>query len=200
VLQAHEINPTVFEPAFLADDEQWFAVMTKPRHEKAVARELRLKDIEVYLPVISEVRRWSDRNKVVELPLFSCYVFVKIMPTAADKVAVLRTQGVLQFVGSTACGTAIPESEINNIRTILLAASAKEVTITRWGLIRVGSRVRVRGGALDGVEGLLAECGRRLVVSVDAIQRSLSITLNGCSIEPVSAQIYRKETLCCIDS
>lgn len=185
MLQAHDASTTEFGSAFLADQEHWFAVMTKPRHEKAAAQELQSKGIKCYLPVTTEVRRWSDRKKLVQLPLFSCYLFVKIVPAAVNQVAVLRVQGVLQFVGSAPRGTAIPENEIDNIRTMLLAAATNEVAITRWGVLRLGTRVRVRGGALDGIEGRLTECGRRLVMSVDAIQRSLSITLQGCSVEPV---------------
>jgi transcription antitermination factor NusG len=163
------------------DDGCWYAVMTRPRHEKKVAEELARSSVRAFLPLVAETRRWSDRRKLVELPLFPGYVFVRLVPTAQNKVSVLRLGGVLHFVGASGDGTPISDTEIDSIRMIL----STDLAVSQASYLKVGQRVRVRGGALDGVEGVLAECGRRLVVSVNAIQRSLSFTLEGFSIEPV---------------
>jgi transcription antitermination factor NusG len=133
-----------------------------------------------FLPLVSEVHRWSDRRKTVEMPLFPGYVFVRLMPTPENKVSVLKVGGVLHFVGCAGHGAPISDAEIDSIRAILGSKTAVHQT----SFLRIGQRVRVRGGALDGVEGILAECGRRLVVSVNAIQRSVSVTLEGIAVEP----------------
>jgi len=127
------------------------------------------------------MRRWSDRRKLVELPLFPGYVFVRLVPTASNKVSVLRLNGVLEFVGANGNGTANEDSEIESVRSIL----SSDVPISHIGYLRIGQRVRIRGGSLDGGEGTLAECGRRLVVSINAIQRSLAVTLDGFAVEPL---------------
>ena len=160
---------------------QWYAVMTRPRHEKKVAKELEQNSVVSYLPLASELRRWSDRKKRVELPLFPGYVFVQLVPTAHNKVSVLRLGGVLHFVGASGHGAPILDAEIEAIRTIL----SHNVPVSPTGYLHVGQHVRIRGGALDGVEGVLSECGRRLVVSIEAIQRSLSVTLEGITVEPL---------------
>jgi transcription antitermination factor NusG len=162
-------------------DGQWYAVMTRPRHEKKVAEELQQTSVTAFLPVVTEVHRWSDRRKKIELPLFPGYVFVRLVPTPENKVSVLRLGGVLRFVGASGYGTPIYNSEIDAIRTIL----ANNVPLSARGFLQVGQHVRIRGGALDGVQGILAECGRRLVVSVNAIQRSLALTLDGITVEPL---------------
>jgi len=165
------------------DAEQWFAVHVHARHEKVVEQELRLSGITTFLPLVKEVRNWSDRRKVVELPLFSCYLFVKLLPTNDRRVRVLRVNGVLKFVGSGRIGIPIPDDQIHAVRTLL----EEELPLCSHPFLKIGQRVRVRGGALDGVEGILQSRDRdcTLVVSVDAIQRSLSVRIHGYDVEPV---------------
>src|SRR5512141_534581 len=86
---------------------QWFAIHIRPRHEKKVVAELERRGVATLLPISRQVRRWSDRRKTVEFPLFPCYAFVQIVPTAEARVGVLRSYGVLGFVGPNH-GTAIP--------------------------------------------------------------------------------------------
>ena len=88
-------------PAFAAITdsaaETWFAVHTYAKHEKVVAQETRDLGITTFLPTIKQVRQWSDRRKVIESPLFSCYVFVKIVPDNRERLKVLRVNGVIRF-------------------------------------------------------------------------------------------------------
>lgn len=162
-------------------EPQWYAVHTRPRHEKKVVSELERCGIAAYLPVTKQIRRWSDRRMRVELPLFPCYAFVQIAATPEMRVAVLRPYGVLGFVGPQH-GTPIPASEIEDIRTLLL----NDIAVTPAAYLKVGHRVRIRGGVLDGVEGILTTAGeRRLVVSIETIQRSISVSLDGYEVEPV---------------
>jgi transcription antitermination factor NusG len=165
-----------------AETMRWYALHTRARHEKVVEHRLREYGMETYLPTVQEVHRWSDRKKRVEAPLFSCYLFLRCALTPQDRNQVYRIGSVLGFVGGGAAGMAIPDDQIESVRTLLSQASP-------WRshpFLKAGQRVRIRGGALDGVEGIfVSENGdRSLVVSVDAIQRSLAVRIDGYDVEP----------------
>jgi transcription antitermination factor NusG len=159
----------------------WYAVRTRSRHEKVVERQLQGKNIEVFYPVISQIHPWSDRKKRVECPLFAGYTFVHIAPSVEERIRVLRTPGVVELVGSQGQGIPIPGEQIETVRALV----AGDVPFTKHAFLKVGQRVRVRGGSLDGVEGiLLGQNGsRQLVISVEAIQRSISISIEGYEVE-----------------
>ena len=169
-------------PAVTSEPAQWYAIQTRPRHEKTVAAELEQKGIVTFLPLVTQIHRWSDRRKKVDVPLFSCYAFVNIVPSPETRVSVLRTNGVLSFVGAQNQGAPIPETQIEDVRSLL----ASKIPLTSYPFLRVGQRVRIRGGCLDGVEGILVRQNgdQRLVVSVDMIQRSLAISIEGYDVEP----------------
>jgi len=161
----------------------WYAIRTRSRHEKVVERQLHVQGIDVFCPVISQIHRWSDRRKLVECPLFAGYAFVRIVPSPEERVRVLRTLGVVQFVGGHGQGMAIPTEQMEAVRALV----SSNVPFTKHAFLKVGHRVRVRGGSLDGVEGILAaqNGSGNLVISVDLIQRSLSIQIEGYEVEPV---------------
>jgi transcriptional antiterminator NusG len=163
------------------ETRNWFAIQTRSRHEKMVARQLEQSGLESFLPLSTEVRNWSDRRKLVELPLFPGYAFVHIAYSPQQKLRVLQTEGVVGFVGKQGQGIAIPTSQIEDIRQVL----ASNVPFRSHPFLKVGQRVRVRGGALNGVEGILvAENGdQSIVISVDPIQRALSIRIQGYQLE-----------------
>jgi transcription antitermination factor NusG len=163
-------------------EAQWYAIHTRARHEKSVANRLEGQNFQCFLPLVSEVHRWSDRRKVVELPLFSCYVFARLRPVVEERINILRFQGVIGFVGTGWEGTPIPESQIDAIRMLL----EQQLPCCAHPFIKVGQRIRIRGGALNGVEGtLLSRNGdRTLVVSIDAIQRSMAVRIDGYDFEP----------------
>ncbi len=161
---------------------QWFAIHTYPRHEKRVASELVHKGLEVYLPLMARRHQWSDRRKLVELPLFPCYTFARIKPSTEARVKILRTGGVIGLVGAARQGEAIPDSQIESIRILL----TNKVQLDPYHFLKVGQRVRVRGGSLDGLEGILVRRNgnRRLVISVESLERSLAISVEGLEVEP----------------
>jgi len=162
---------------------QWFAIRTRSRHEKVVERQLQGQTIEVFYPVSSQIHQWSDRRKLVESPLFPGYVFVHIAPSPEERVRVLRTHGVVEIVGYQGQGISIPGDQIDAVRALVDG----HVPFSKHTFLKVGQRVRIRGGSLDGVEGILvAQNGaRNLVISVEPIHRSLSIRIEGYQIEPV---------------
>jgi transcription termination/antitermination protein NusG len=163
------------------ENSSWFAVQTRPRHEKKVSLGLREKGIQSFLPLRWEKRKWSDRQQWIELPLFSHYVFVQIPLTAESRVSVLRTSGVLRFAGVPGCGTPVPDEQIENLQAII----DQGMPLAPHEFIKVGERVRIRGGALNGIEGILAAIknDRSLVVSVDLIEKSVAIRIDGFEVE-----------------
>ena len=163
--------------------ESWYAVHTRARHEKVVAQRLTEQGVTTFLPMITEVHRWSDRKKSVELPLFGCYVFVKLPSTGEERLRVLRIDSVFKFVGARGLGTPIAEAQIDAVRTLI----GQQLPWSAHPFLQIGQRVRVRGGALDGVEGILLSRNddNTLVVSIDAIQRSLAVRIQGYDLEPV---------------
>jgi transcription antitermination factor NusG len=160
----------------------WFAVQTRPRHEKKVSAELHEKGVSAFLPLVSRTRQWSDRSRVVEMPLFPQYVFVRIAQTLQTRVSVLRTNGVMNFVGTRGIGVPIPDEQIERVQTVV----ARGIPLTPHSFLNVGKRIRIRGGALDGLQGILTAVNgdQTLVVSVELIRRSIAIRIAGFSVEP----------------
>jgi len=165
------------------EERNWYALHTRARHEKAIQQRLREQGMETYLPTTVKVHRWSDRQKKVEVPVFGCYVFVRCTLSAEDRSLIYRIDGVLSILSSRGSGLRISDHEIEALRKVLTQSRPWR----SYPFPKVGQRVRVRGGAMDGVEGLfLAENGdRSLVISVDAIQRSIALRIDGYDVEPV---------------
>jgi transcription antitermination factor NusG len=170
-------------PAVETDKLHWYAVHTRARHEMRVAVRLQERSITSFLPLVKETHRWSDRKKTVEVPLFGCYVFVRIAPGAKERLQVCSTSGVLQMVGTRGEAIPIPDEQIEAVRLLL----SEQIPYAEHPFLKIGQRVRIRGGAMDGVEGILtARNGdRTLIVSVDAIQRSLAVRIEGYHVEPL---------------
>lgn len=169
--------------AGLEPAEQWFALHTHARHEKVVEQKLRDRGIVTFLPLVTEVHRWSDRKKKVQLPLFSSYVFARLTPSKVERLRVLAIDGIFSFVGVRGEGTPIPESQIEAVRALVDGG----IPWLSHPFLRIGQRVRIRSGALDGVEGILVDRAgdSTLVISVDAIQRSLAVRVEGYEVEAI---------------
>jgi transcription termination/antitermination protein NusG len=160
---------------------EWFAVRTRPRHEKLVNKQLETNGIETYLPVSTQVRSWSDRRKVVDFPLFPGYLFVHTPASAQFRMRVFQARGVMGFVGPHNEAASIPAEQIEAVRCMLQA----QAKCRPHPYLNVGQRVRIRNGALQGLEGILVRRAgnHSLVVSVDLIQKSVSVTLDGYEVE-----------------
>jgi transcription antitermination factor NusG len=141
--------------------------------------------VTAFLPVVSEMHSWSDRRKVVDVPLFPGYVFVQIPNSAEVKLRVLKTAGVVQFVGNRKGAVPIPDKEINDVRAVL----DQKLGCSPYPFLQLGQRVRIRGGSLDGVEGILdrRDSASKLVISIELIQRSLAVSVYNFDVEPVSS-------------
>ena len=180
----HFESTSLFSPSVLEIKESnWYAIHTRPRHEKWIAQQLQEKRVNTFLPLLQQIHQWSDRRRKVEIPLFSCYAFVRIAQTTEERLKVLKTPGVLGFVGSDRQGTPIPDDQVENLRT----AMREKIPCALHPFVSAGKRVRIWGGSLDGVEGILVRQGQKqsLVVSVQLLRRSISIRLEGYHIELV---------------
>src|SRR6267154_4412578 len=170
-------------PLPAVEELRWYALHTRARHERMVEHRLREQGMEAFLPTVRETHRWSDRKKTVEVPLFSCYVFVRCALTSEDRTRVFRVDSALGFVGTRGAGVPIPDEQIENVRSVL----SQTAPCRSHPFLKIGQRVRVCGGAMDGVEGVfLSENGdQSLVISVEVIQRSLAIRIDGYDVKPI---------------
>ena len=170
-------------PSMIAavETESWYALQTKARHEKAVQERLEKRGVETFLPTVTEIHRWSDRKKKVEVPLFSCYLFARLAPTKIDRLRILCVDGVFRFVGHGNEGTPIPDEQIESVRTVM----SSQAPCSPYPFLKIGQRVRICSGSLQGMEGVLVshDGDQSVVISVDAIQRSLAVKVEGYALE-----------------
>jgi len=161
---------------------QWYAVYTRPRFEKQVFQRLQEQGIEAYLPLIKTIRQWSDRKKVVEIPLFSSYVFVNIDRRFYDQV--LRTFGAVKYITFEGKAATIPPEQIDNLRIIV---NSNEKVETTWEERKKGDKVVVTAGSLKGLTGeLITDGGRRKVlVRIDSIDQNLTVEVHSSLIETI---------------
>jgi transcription antitermination factor NusG len=160
----------------------WFALQTRYRSENLVATQLRGKGYEPFLPVCKSRRRWSDRVKELELPLFPGYLFCRFNPL--DRLPILVTPGVLQIVGTGKNPIPVDDAEIAAIQITIQSGVARQP----WPFPQVGQRVRVEYGPLHGLEGILLSFkgSHRLVLSVTLLQRSVAVEIDESWARPIS--------------
>jgi transcriptional antiterminator NusG len=169
------------QPLFSPASANWYAVRTLSRHERVVALQLGNQGLTIFFPTFTEIHRWSDRSKKIELPLFPGYLFVNTSMSPQVRREIVLARGVAGLVTMGGEPIPIPNQQIESVQKLL----ANNVQCTAHPFLKVGQRVRVRSGALEGVQGiLLAHNGTKgLVISIDGIQRSLSVRIEGYDIE-----------------
>jgi transcriptional antiterminator NusG len=161
----------------------WFALQVRMRHEIGVSDHLQGKGYEWFLPLYKSRRRWSDRVKEVDAPLFPGYLFCRFDPH--DRLPILKTPGVTQIVGYNHVPVPVDEHEIAAIRRLV----ASGVPNFPCAYLEVGSKVRIDAGALRGLEGILIDMKgkRRLVLSITLLQRSVAVEINSDAVSVVHA-------------
>jgi len=175
---AHGAHPN---PAAAAPpaDRKWFAVFTIPQNEKSVVKHLDVREIESFLPTFETVRLWKNRQGVKTiLPLFPTYLFVHI--NSQERVKVLRAPGVVQIVGNGRESIPLADAEIEFLR---LGLCGKKIEPYRD--LVVGQKVRVKQGALQGLEGVLVKQkgGLRFVLSFNLIQQHAAVEVDAECLE-----------------
>lgn len=161
---------------------KWYAVYTRPRFEKQVSQRLQEQGIEAYLPLIKTMRQWSDRKKMVEIPLFSSYVFVHIDRRFYDQV--LQTNGVVKYITFEGKAATIPPEQIDNLKIIV---NSNEKVETTWEKRIKGDKVVVTAGSLKGLKGELITDGdrRKVLVRIDKIDQNLVVEVHSSLIEKI---------------
>jgi transcription antitermination factor NusG len=156
----------------------------RSRHEFKVSERLTKSGIEAFLPIVERLSRRKDRKKLISFPLFPGYLFVHIKRNPEEKLTVLKTPGVVRFIGIIP-GEPEPvtEEQIISLKRII---ESKE-SIDPYPYLKEGQRVRIRKGPLTGVEGILVEkAGQHsLVLSVDILRQGVSIKIDASDVESI---------------
>ena len=164
-----------------AGNAAWCAVYTRHQHEKTVSEMLEAKGFEVFLPLYDSTRRWKDRSKVLSLPLFPCYVFIR--GAIERRLPVLTTPGVHMIISRGEQVATVAQDEIDAIRRTVEGPFRVEP----HPFLRCGERVRVVRGSLEGVEGILTRKKNlfRLVISVEMLAQSVAVEIDAMDVVPV---------------
>jgi transcription antitermination factor NusG len=167
------------------NDSCWYALYTRHQHEKVVAQVLSAKGFSVFLPLYTAARQTRDRVKSVQLPLFPCYVFLQ--GGMDRRLDIVTTPGMHSFVESGGRAAVIAAAEIEAIRRVV----DMNAQLEPHPFLRYGDWVRIKSGALAGIEGILVQKKNlfRLVLSVEMLGKSVSMEVDSFAVERVSNQV-----------
>jgi transcription antitermination factor NusG len=162
-----------------SDAVRWYVAYTNVRHEKSVVKQLEERCINSFLPTYHSVRRWKDRRKELDLPLFPGYVFVHL--PSRDRLRVLQVPGVVRFVNFGGHPVPLRDDEIESLKSAMAGGVAAEP----HPYLTIGRRVRVKHGPLAGIEGILVRKKDRfrVVISIDLIMRSVATEVQVSDLE-----------------
>ena len=166
----------------------WYALKVRPRFERVAVAHLRSRGYDPFLPTYISKRRWSDRIKSLELPLFPGYLFCQI--DLKSRLPVLTAPGVNYIVGVGRAPEPVPEQEIASIRTIVSSGLYYEP----FPYLNAGQLVRVEQGALVGLVGRVVEVKNtsRLIISINLLMRSVSAEIDRSWVHPVENVSFRE--------
>jgi transcription antitermination factor NusG len=161
---------------------QWYAACTRPRHEKQVAKQLQERGVEYFLPLYRSLRRWKDRRKELDLVLFPGYIFVRM--ALINRLQVLQLPSVTRCVSFSGLPAPLPAEDVEALRN----GFSRNVRLECHPFLTVGRRVRVVSGPLCGARGILVRRKKndcRLVISLEAIMRSVALEIDEADVGPV---------------
>ena len=160
----------------ISKKKTWYAVYTRPRHEKRIYTKLQQEKIEAFLPLRTTIRQWSDRKKKISEPLFSCYLFVCV--TLYEYYNVLNIPGIVRYITFEGQAVAIPEQQIQLIRKLLELDI--ETTFDTTENIPVGTWVEITTGPLMGISGELVDYAgkKRVIIRIEEIAKSILINIS----------------------
>ena len=171
--------------AYRCDSQQsWYAVHVKSRHEFKVVERLKKSGVETFLPAVERLSRWKDRKKLINFPLFPGYIFVHMNKIYEAMLSVLKTKGVVRFLGIVPSEPEpVAEDQIISLKKLV---ESKE-TLDPYPYLKEGQRGRIKMGPLAGVEGILAERKGQhlLVLSVDILRQGVSLKIDALEVEAV---------------
>ena len=163
----------------------WYAIHVRSKFEQAVSAALSGKGYDEYLPLYRSRRKWSDRSKDLDLPLFPGYLFCRF--DVQVRLPILTTPGVISIVGTGRIPIAISDREIDAIQTVV----GSGLHLHPWPQLAVGSRVAIEQGPLKGLEGVTLDIKKKhhLFISVPLLQRSVSVEIDREWVRPLSTPI-----------
>jgi len=178
-----------FPPAEMPDfspceDSAWFALRVRSNFERTVSTILRSKGYEEFLPTYRCRRRWSDRIKSEELPLFAGYTFCRL--NIRNRLPVTATRGVVHIVGNGKMPVPVAPGELEAVWQI----THSDLIANPWTHLKAGEKVVIDCGPLAGLEGILVESQnqRKLVVCVSLLQRSVAVAIEKAHVRPVAVE------------
>ena len=165
-------------------DSPWYALYTRHQHEKAVNQILTNKGFETFLPLYSTPHRWKDRTKVVSVPLFPCYVFLR--SALERRLAIMTTPGIHSIVSSAERPCSIPPAEIDAIRRAVESGARVEP----HPLLKRGDWVRIKCGPLEGMQGILVRKKNlyRLILSVEMLGKAAAVEIDAVLVERLNGK------------
>jgi transcription antitermination factor NusG len=167
-----------------SDRSFWYCVHTRSRHEDTVYQRLSDKKMQAFLPKLEVWSRRKDRRKKIQKALFPGYLFVYENLDPRRGLEILKTPGVVKILGNEAGPMPVPEIQIESIKKILDGKAA----VSSFPYLKEGQLVRVVDGPLRGCEGFLIKIKEekgKLVISIDLLQRSVSVEIESASVEPI---------------
>jgi transcription antitermination factor NusG len=162
--------------------EGWWAIYTRHQHERSAAEILASKGCEVFLPLYDVIRRWKDRTVKLSIPLFPCYLFVR--GNLARRLQIVTTPGVHMIVRHGERFAVVTNEEVQALQKAVQCPYRVEP----HPFLQCGERVRVKRGALEGVEGILVRKKNlcRFVLSVEMLARSAAVEVDAADVSLVS--------------
>jgi len=175
------LDPMSFSSGAKSVQFPWFALQVRSRREGFIAAHLEGQGYECFLPLYKSKRRWSDRVKELEQPLFPGYLFCRF--DLNNRGPLLMTPGVQQIVGIARTPMPVEEKEMEAIRLALSSGLPNQP----WPYMHVGERVRVNHGSLVNLEGILVNFkgSNRVVLSVSLLQRSVAMEIELAWVSPM---------------
>jgi transcription antitermination factor NusG len=171
----------------LNESSQWFAFRVRPRHEKRVSLALRERGFNEFLPLYKSKRRWADRTKIVEMPLFPGYIFCSAL--RSTMLPILMTSGVVDVVRAGTNPLPADEAEIEALQQTV----SVDVPVEAWPYTEVGESgsFSILRGPLAGLTGILTEvrCSQRLILSVTLLRRSVLVEVHPDWVSPSAVEL-----------
>lgn len=177
----------------LNDEPQWVAVYTEPNAEKQVAARFLERSIEHYLPLTRKARQWSDRLKMVDVPLFKGYIFAKI--TRRQVARVRDTTGAVLIISWGGQPATIPDCEIEFVRTMI--QEEREVEVRNMGELCKGTHARITEGPFKGMKGVLLDDGdgAMFAIKIEALSACFATRVDKGMLQPLPPETKKKGML-----
>lgn len=166
-------------------EQKWYAVYTKPRSEKKLQENLRKIDIETYLPVLSQKRKWSDRVKTVEIPVFPSYLFV-CLDYERDSLKVLKDSYSVNFVKTSGVPCEIEADDIEMVK-FFIESYPEKIRLERERLFQKGKKISIRSGPFAGKTAVIERIKNAyyVIVSIPAVNASVTMEIPKENIDEI---------------